>query len=264
MAAAVGMFRGRALPDLLHAFSWWRTQRDLIPGHFGDFIIRNGMQKVGMYTVAAIAGLSATGAIRGMTMLLTPLNVFFQGLDPVKVPDAVRIVNRTPNRLWIWCVRLTLAFTSVAVAYAVAMLFFPDSLGKVLLKDTWEATAGLLFIGALSLAGSTANTGAMVGMRAVGDARRLFKARLFVGPFTTLGTIVGAVIGAAPGAVAGGAITSWISVAAYWKHFHSAMSERRLQVGSAPTFPKRKTDTVPVEVADDQTPASETSPITPL
>ena len=260
VAAAVGMLKGRALPDLVHASSWWRTQRDLIPGHFGDFIIRNGMQKVGVYTVAAIAGLSATGAIRGMALLLTPLTVFFQGLDPVKVPDAVRIVNRAPNRLWTWCVRLSLAFTGVAMAYAVAMLFFPDSLGRVLLKDTWDATAGLLFIGALSQAGSAANTGAMVGVRALGNARRLFKARLFVGPFTTIGTIAGAAVGAAPGAVIGGAITAWISAAVYWKHFQSAMTERGSPGRPAPTFQRRPDAPPTVEVAEAATPASETFP----
>jgi hypothetical protein len=262
VAAAVGMLKGRALPDVVHALSWWREQRDLIPGHFGDFIIRNGAQKVGVYTVAAIAGLSATGAIRGMTLLLTPLIVFFQGLDPIKVPDAVRIVNRTPERLWRWSLRLSLAFTGVALAYAVAMLFFPDSLGRILLKDTWNATAGLLFIGAIAYAGNAASNGAMVGVRALGDARRLFKARLFVGPLMTLGTIAGAAVGAAPGAVVGTAIMAWISVAVHWKYFHSAMSERGLPVRSGQTFPQEKTDTVPIDVADTPTAASETSPAT--
>lgn len=264
LAAAVGMLKGRALPDVAHALSWWREQRDLIPGHFGDFIIRNGTEKVSVYTIAAIAGLSATGAIRGMTLLLAPVEVVFQGLVPVKVPDAVRTVNRDPDRLWRWSIRLSLAFTGVALAYAVAMLFFPDSLGKILLKDTWNATAGLLVIGALSQAGHAANIGAMVGMRALGDARRLFNARLFVGPFTTLGTIAGAVMGAAPGAVVGGGITAWISAAVYWKHFHSAMSQRGLPIGRAPTFRKRKADTVSVDVADVPTAASEASRITRL
>lgn len=229
VAAIAGAIQARIIPAPLEARTWWRDQKDIALGLTGDFIVNSGSARITVFSVAAIAGLPATGAMRGANMLLTPLRIFFTGLAPVKVPEAVRILSggTGPDALKRYAVRLSAAFTTLVIFYGLTLLAFPDSLGSFLLEDTWEGTKGLLFVAALALAGTTVSNGAVVGLMALGSTQRLFRISLFVGPFTTAGSVLGAVTAGARGAFLGQAITYWLSAVLYWHHLDAALLERR-------------------------------------
>jgi len=229
VAAVAGGIQARIVPAPREVTTWWRDQKDIALGLTGDLIINSGTARITVFSVAGIAGLAATAAMRGANMLLTPLRILFTGLAPVKVPEAVRILGGDTglDDLKRYSVRLSAAFTTLVLFYGVALLAFPDPLGAFLLEDTWAGTKGLLFLAALALAGNTASNGAVVGLMALGATRRLFRIRVLVGPSTTAGSILGAIIAGAMGAFLGQAITYWLSTVLYWHHLGAEIRERR-------------------------------------
>ncbi len=229
-AGLLGCIQARVLPKVWPIATWWREQRDLIGGTFGDYVVRSGTARITVFAVAAIAGLSATAAVRGANLVLTPLLVFFQGLAPIRIPEAVRLVHRAPHRLASWSVALSLAFTAVTLAYGIIVwLLLPDVVGRALLGATWAIAQPMLLIATIALATTSANTGAMVGLQGLGATDRLFRARLFVGPFTTLGAVTGAWWAGAFGAFAGQAVTYGVGAFIYWWHLERALAERNMR-----------------------------------
>ena len=58
-----------------------------------------GSRQVGSYLVAMIGGLVVTGTLRAGDLLLSPLNVVFQGTHLIGVPEGVRALGHSRRRL---------------------------------------------------------------------------------------------------------------------------------------------------------------------
>lgn len=232
IAAVFGCWQARSIPDPRAAKRWWQEQRDLIGGFFGDYVVRAGLTRVSIYGVVIVAGLQATAALRGADILLGPITVVFMGITPLTVPEAVRLVNRESKKLLQAMILLSAVFTILAIVVGLAMMALPSSIGRSLLRDTWEPAHAVVFLFALSMASSAANTGAMVGMRALGESKRMFGTRLITAPLVTAGILVGAVFGGAAGALVGNALATSLGDIFWWARFRAALRDWRARLST--------------------------------
>ncbi len=238
VAAAFGCWQAGTLPRLDRAAAWFREQRDLIGGFFGDFVIRAGMTRISIYAVAVLAGLQATGALRGASLLLGPVTLVFMGLTPLAVPEAVRLINRASPHLMRAMVLLSTVLAGAAVVVGLSLLALPDSIGRLLLHDTWEPARHLILISTAVLATSSANTGALVGLRALGESKRLVRGRAFAGPLIATCAIGGAAIDGAFGSAAGNALATLITDILWWRLLAAAIRGWRASNRSTPAQPE--------------------------
>jgi O-antigen/teichoic acid export membrane protein len=223
VAALIGCFQARLLPRPLETVTWWRHHKDLIPGLSGDFAATSGLNKTTTYLVATIAGLTATASLRGANILLGPVNVMFQGIPPVALPEAARLRSQSASVLQKSMIALSASLSATAVACGLGILALPESVGRTLLHDTWEPARRVVFVLALALAASAANTGAIIGLRALGEANRLFRTRLIASSMIMVSVVIGATLGGAVGAAAGNAIGTTPATVLWWCQFNLAL-----------------------------------------
>jgi O-antigen/teichoic acid export membrane protein len=120
-------------------------------------------------------------------------------------------------------IALSVSLSATAVACGLAILALPESLGRTLLHDTWEPARRVVFVLALALAVSAANTGAIIGLRALGEANRLFRTRLIASSLIMVSVVIGAALGGAVGAAAGNAIGTAPATVLWWRQFNLAV-----------------------------------------
>jgi hypothetical protein len=227
IAGIVGSAQGRAIPKPLRAGSWWRSHRDLINGLFGDFAAMTGLSRVSVYFVALVAGLKATAAIRGANVLLGPVNVVFQGVPPIALPEAVRLRHHRNNRLFVVMGVLSGGLAIAAIVLGSAVLLLPDAVGRILLHNTWTVTKPVVLPATFMLAASAVNTGPIIGLRALEESTLLFRTRLVAGPITVIGAVVGAALAGAVGAMIGNGIATSVADILWWRCFKGAVNRRR-------------------------------------
>jgi hypothetical protein len=189
----------------------------------GDFAIMSGISRATTYIVAAIAGIAASASIRGANVLLGPVNVVFQGVPPVALPEAARLAKRSSRALLITMIGLSAALALVALGCGLLLLALPDSFGTTLLSDTWQHARRVVLPLTLALAASALSTGAMIGIRALAQATRMFRTRAFTAPIIATSVVVGAVVGGAVGAAVGNAAGTLVADVIWWQQFLLAL-----------------------------------------
>ncbi|MGH3914925.1 MAG: hypothetical protein ACRDTC_16185, partial [Pseudonocardiaceae bacterium] len=106
VAAGYGCLQARLLPRLAGMRTWLRQQRDLGPRYLIENVSNSGASQLRMYGLGAIAGLAEVGALRGAELLLGPFLAVLMGLGMVAVPEAARVLRRSPSRLPQFCLLL--------------------------------------------------------------------------------------------------------------------------------------------------------------
>jgi O-antigen/teichoic acid export membrane protein len=153
--------------------------------------------------VGALAGLVAVAELRAAEILMGPFMILLAGVSQVAVPEAGRVVGRSPRHLPRFCLNLAAVQGALAAAWAVtALAVLPWGLGELLLKDLWEPTHRLLIPLSLILVLLSFETAAAAGLRALGASRRSMTAQL-----TNAGLYVA--LGGAGAALAGAWGSSW-------------------------------------------------------
>jgi O-antigen/teichoic acid export membrane protein len=228
VAAVAGVAQSRIVPALSVArtVGWQRAHRDLAPRFLGEFLALSASNQLLLYGVTGISGLVAGGAIRAGQVLLGPLHVIQGGAWLVALPEQVRSVRRGKRRFVALSVALSGALGLAALGYGVLVILVPDELGRTLFGPTWANAADVVLPLALANIGIGLWMGAVLGLRAMEQARRSFRARLISSPLTVVGGVVGALLGDAPGAAWGVAIATAIGLPTWWLAFRRAVLER--------------------------------------
>jgi hypothetical protein len=217
LAAAAGAVQARLTPRPSLMGSWLRAQRDLAPQYLGVNLTVSGSVALRLYGLDLVAGLGAVGAMRAAELLVIgPLNVAFQGIHLMAVPEAVRMLRRGVRWLLAAAVAAGGALGLVALAVGVAALLVPGRWGQALLHDSWEPARALLLPSTVVavLVGLTA--GAEIGLRALAQANRSLWARLVTAVLTVAGVVAGGLVAGAPGAVWGLAAAELAATAVWW------------------------------------------------
>ncbi|GAA1295727.1 membrane protein [Planotetraspora silvatica] len=223
VAALVGSAQARLLPAPLKARGWIVSHRDLLPAYLVEFLARIGGRNLALLAIGGVNGLPALGAIRAAEVVYGPLNVVLQAGNLVAIPQAVGALKRSAATLRATVTAQSAALTVMAACYAVLTLILPDGLGRALLGGSWDQARAVLLPTALIYTGVAAMTGAVVGLRALGDNRRSPAVRLLLVPLTIGCGVAGGQLYGAVGAVAGLGLANLAGAALWIWQFRSAL-----------------------------------------
>lgn len=205
---------------------WLMRHRDLGPRYLLENTGGNAAGTVQSYCTSSILGLAAVGDIQAANVPMGPFRIVYYGLGMITIPEATRVLRRTPRRLPFFCAAASIALTLLALAWGVVLLVaLPMGLGHLMLGALWRPAYPLVFPTTLAIMAMCATGGAAIGLHALGAARRSMRATLITSGVVVAGAVVGAVTAGTLGTllfVAGG---TWFGALLSWLEFRQAMHE---------------------------------------
>jgi O-antigen/teichoic acid export membrane protein len=226
VAALFGVLQVRSWPRVTGARSWFREQRDLGLRYLVENVSNSGGAQIRMYGVGAIAGLADVGTVRGAELLLGPFLAVLMGLTLVTVPEAARVLARSPRRLPQFCLLPGGGQVAAALLWGAGLLLLlPDAVGEWLLGDVWPTASALIVPATLTVMGASMSTGAAAGLRALGAARRSLRAQLLASAGYVTGGLVGAALGGALGSSWGVAAATTSGAVVWWLQLRAGMAD---------------------------------------
>jgi hypothetical protein len=223
VAAVFGCWQTRLLPGVVGVAQWVLAHRDLGPRYVVENLSDSVSAQLRMYGLGLIAGLAAVGAVRGAQLLLGPFLALRMGIGLIAVPEAARVLRRSPGRLVTFCLLLGGSQAVAGMLWGFSLLLLPDSSGELMLGTLWPAAAALLVPTTLAMAAGSMFDGAFVGLRALGTARRSLRAQLTRAVALVALGIGGAFIGDAAGSLWGATLASLLGVAVVWRQLRLAV-----------------------------------------
>ncbi|WP_028654708.1 MULTISPECIES: hypothetical protein [unclassified Nocardioides] len=169
--------------------------------------------------VAAVAGARALGAVRGALLLIRPYVTFQTAAVAAGVAEVANAGKDGPPSGTLR--RTTLIATAIGAVNGALLLVVPDSVGRIILSDTWEATEPLLVpacVQILCLGLIVGPRAHLTGMRRISTVVRLdITATFGIVALGVVGVFVDGAVGAYWGTAAGQAVAAvawWIAVSA--------------------------------------------------
>lgn len=170
-------------------------------GHrfFGEFAAVRATSQGLTIVLGGLAGLAATGALRGVSTLFGPMTVLLNAVVAFTIPILRRFDPRVRDR-WILALAGALAFVSAALM--IVLILLPDDIGRLLLGQTWAGARPLLVpIGVQSIALSV-STVCVIALRMI-DPKATLRIRLAGAVIVVVLFFVGFAIGGVLGSVWG-------------------------------------------------------------
>lgn len=240
VAAACGCVQTGLLPRLTGTLSWLHQQRDLGTRYMVENVSMSGSVQLRMYGLGALAGLADVGAVRGAELLLGPFMAVLMGLCLVAVPEASRVLQRSPRRLSHFCLALGGVQALAALTWGLSLvILLPDSVGRLVLGSVWESSVVLILPATLAVTSVSFSTGAAAGLRALGAARRSLRAQLFSAAAFLACGLAGAALGGALGSSWGIALATFLGAGVTWAQLraglrdHAAAEPKSVAAGGA-------------------------------
>ncbi len=226
VGAAVGPFQARVVPKISETRVWLRTHWDLAPRYLVEGTTNSAASQLVTYGIGLLLGLAAVGAVQAASLLMGPYMVVVYGFGLVLLPEAVRILKRTPHRLPQLCVLTSVVFALLAALWGTALFVaLPLGLGHALLGDLWRPTYPLVLPTTLYVMGFALTRGAGLGLHALGAARRSLRATVVAAGAYVGCSLIGAGAAGAAGAVTGGAVAMWLGAFVFWRALRIAFRE---------------------------------------
>jgi len=217
VAAAAGPLQARVQPRLSGGWGWVWRHRDLGPRYFVEGVANSSQNQLRNYGVGLILGLAALGYVQAASTLMGPFMVIFFGMGLVLLPEAARILKRSPRHLMLFCACASAGLTLAALAWGIVLLVaLPRGLGHLMLGSLWGPTYPLVVPSTLGVMGSCAAAGAGTGLHALGQARRSVRVMIASSALTVVCSLVGAVLGGTLGVLYSTAVASWASAPIFW------------------------------------------------
>ena len=226
VAAAVGPLQARVVPRLSGAWEWVSQHRDLGFRYLAENSTNSAAVQLRTYGIGLILGLAAVGYVQAASTLMGPFMVIFFGMGLVTVPEAARVLRRSPRHLLLFCLLVGGGLAAAAFAWGAALLVgLPRGLGQWLLGPIWRPTYPLVLPLTLTLMGGCVSAGAGTGMHALAAARRSLRATVIQSVGTIACCLAGAVARGAVGTMYGAAVAAWIGALLFWWQLRTAMRE---------------------------------------
>ena len=262
LAAFCGMLQARLMPRLTTVLEWLSQTRDLGTRYLIENTCTSGSGQLRVYAVGFVAGLTAVGYVQEGSLLMGPFFVIFIGISLVTVPEAARILARSPRHLQRYCFLVGVGLATLALAWGLILLFaLPRGLGTLLLHaKQWQPVYGLVIWLTLSMIGACVTAGATAGLRALGVARRSLRANLIASGFFVVLGVVGAVTNGAKGSVQGTALATFIGAGVYWWQLRIGLRERNGALPRASLFSRLRRPAAPTAPTAQTAPTGRTAP----
>ena len=233
VGSIIGSFQAKVVPNPRAAKQWLVKHRDLGLRFLVENTGGNASITLQSYGISYILGIVAVGSIRAAGVLMGPLNIMFYGIGMLTVPEAARILRRSPRRLPLYCIALSAGLTTLTLLWTVLLLVgVPHGLGNLLLGSIWRRTYPLILPTAALTVASALGIGAGVGLHALGAARRSMRATLIGSGLILAFSLLGAVIAGVVGTLYFGAAASAIGTLISWWNFREALRESDTVRGS--------------------------------
>lgn len=228
--ALLGLVLDLHLPGWPHPWRWLSQHRSTIWRFFSEFIAARSAAHLVLVGVGAIAGLGALGAAKASLVYFGVLNTLHMGLYLVVVPEGARSRD-DPAKLRRLMTRVVAGLMGLAVVWTIGGVLVPDAWGRELLGATWpEAEKLMVPMGLAMVAGGVAS-GAFLGLRSLGDARRSLTARLYGTPWQVVCPLVGAAVGGVTGFAVGFAAGRAVYALIWWRSFERGLDDVTLAAG---------------------------------
>ena len=226
IGAALGPLQARVIPRLPSAWGWLSEHRDLGPRYFAEGTSQSGAFQLRAYGIGLILGLAALGYVQAANTLMGPFLVIFFGIMLIMVPEAARVLRRSPPHLPLFCVLLSSVLAAGALAWGVLLLVaLPRGLGSWLLGPIWRPTYPLVVPQMLYAIGLGACAGAGVGLKALAAARRSLRGTVVAAVAYLVFGLVGALAGGPFGTVVGIAVAIWLGALLWWWQLFAALRD---------------------------------------
>lgn len=226
IAAAVGPLQARVIPRFSGVKAWLVRHRDLGPRYLAENTANSGGYQIRIYGVGLILGLAAVGYVSASQTLMGPMLVVLMGISLVTVPEAARILRKSPRHLWLYCLLIGAGLAVAAVAWGTTlMVILPLGFGRWLIGPIWQPTYPLVIPTTIGVAAACIIVGASAGLRALGASRRSLRAQVTMSAIFIACGLAGAHYGGALGSVQGTAAALWIGALLWWRQLRAAMRE---------------------------------------
>ena len=212
-----GHGRRGSSPDRLGVWRWVSQHRDLGPRYLAEGTSQSAAAQIRAYGIGLVLGLAALGSVQAAATLLGPMTILFLGMCLVAIPEAARVLRRSPRHLPLFCLVITGGLSAAGLAWGIFLLVaVPRGFGNWLLGPIWRSTYPLILPNMLGVIGQGVSAGAGTGLHALGAARRSLRMTVLGSVLYVIGSLAGAVAGGAAGALWGAAVVLWISAMFGW------------------------------------------------
>jgi O-antigen/teichoic acid export membrane protein len=226
VAAAVGPLQARLLPRPQRALLWIWQHRDLGPRYLAEGTANSVGIQLRSYGIGLMLGLAAVGYVQAANTLTGPFMVVFYGIGIVAVPEAARVLKKSPRHLPIFAVLLSAGLGLAGLAWGIVLIVaLPRGLGSLMLGPIWHPTYPLILPQTFSIVGAGVSVGAGVALHALGAAKRSLRAMVFSSAVYLVCGLAGAFAFGAIGTVCGAALATWIGGAVGWWQLRAALRE---------------------------------------
>ena len=226
VGAAIAPLQARVMPNLAGAAKWLSRHRDLGPRYLAENTGSNSTDTLRSYTISYLLGLAAVGYIQAANTLMGPFKIIMFGVSLITLPEAARLLRRSPRHLPLFCVAVSIGLTLLALMWGVVLLVaLPRGLGHLMLGSIWRPAYPLVLPAALSIMSMCASTGALMGLHALGAARRSMRTVILTSVFVVACALAGAATGGTLGSMRFAAAASWLGTLGYWWQFRQALHE---------------------------------------
>ena len=236
--AAVGPLQARVVPRLTGAWTWMSQHRDLGPRYLAEGTANSSSTLLRNYGVGLIVGLAALGYVQAASTLMGPFMIIFFGMGLVMLPEAARILRRSPRHLPLFCMLMGVGLSVLGLAWGVVLLVaLPRGLGHLMLGSIWRPTYPLVLPATISIIGGCISAGAGTGLHALGSARRSLRAMVLTSVVYVICGVVGAITGGAIGTMRGAAVAGLIGALLFWWQLRAALREHGKESADNQTRP---------------------------
>jgi O-antigen/teichoic acid export membrane protein len=226
IAAAAGPWQARVIPRPAGARKWVSQHRDLGPRYFAEGTSQSASVQIRTYAIGFVLGLAALGSVQAAATLFGPMTILFLGMSLVTIPEAARVLRRSPRHLPLFCLVITGALSGAGLIWGVILLVaVPRGLGDLLLGPIWRSTYPLVLPQMIFVIGQGIGFGVGTGLHALAAARRSLRLTVLLAVMYVIGSLAGAAVGGAAGAVWGAAVSQCIGAVYGWWQLHAAQRE---------------------------------------
>ncbi|CAI9390035.1 hypothetical protein [Microbacterium sp. T2.11-28] len=141
VAMIVAIAYARVLPRPVSGARWIVANRDIAVRFSGEYASLNLSNTVVWFLLAGPLGVAGVAALRGASLLFSPLNTAFNAVRIAVVPDLVR--SRGSRRYRSRLRETALILTGICVVWSGVVLLLPDEIGRLVLGATWDVAADL-------------------------------------------------------------------------------------------------------------------------
>lgn len=174
----IGLASGsRIRPRLVGIGEWWRagfTSRI----RFGT---EAGLEQVTVIVVLSVASIAAStaaaAALRGASVLVSPIAILISALPLVVIPESVRD-GASVNTVWSKLIRIGIGLSIVVFTVGGALCLLPEHIGVFILGDSWPLARDVLPIILVEYIAVVWMSAAMSFVRFQGKSAQLLTARI--------------------------------------------------------------------------------------